>query len=89
MADGGWTWPLRQRWFWTLFLVLLVTLVGAFAIVFLIISLSPSSLFLMLIVVLVLWFVLRSYRKWSASKPDEEREGQKGGESENFLDRFD
>lgn len=66
------TWPLRQKWFWMLFLALLVMLIGAFVVAFVIVSLSPTSLVLTLIVVLIVWFVFRSYRRWGASKPDEE-----------------
>lgn len=66
------TWPLRQKWFWMLFLMLLAMVFGAFAVVFLIATLSPTSLFLTLIAVLIIWMVFRSYRKWVASKPDEE-----------------
>jgi len=58
-----------------LFFALLAMLLGAFVIVFLILSLSPSSLVLALIVVLVLWVVLRSYKRWVADKPVEEQEG--------------
>jgi len=83
VANGGLTWPLKQKWFWMLFLALLAMLLGAFVIVFVIVTLSPSSIFLMLIVVLVLWFVVRSYRKWSASKPDEEHEVKNNSE-QNF-----
>lgn len=45
---------------------------GAFVVVFVIATLSPTSLFLTLIAVLVVWLVFRSYRKWVASKLDEE-----------------
>jgi hypothetical protein len=55
-----------------LFLALLAMLIGAFLVVFLIVSLSPGSLVLTLIVVLIVWVAVRSYRKWAASKPDEE-----------------
>jgi hypothetical protein len=45
--------------------------------------LSPASLFLVLIVVLIAWFVFRSYRKWVTSKPDEE--GGSNSAREHFL----
>lgn len=80
------TWPLRQKWFWMLFLALLAVLLGAFAVVSLIAILSPASLFLMLIVVLVAWFVFRSYRKWVTSKSDEE--GGSSSAREQFLTWF-
>ena len=73
------TWPLRQKWFWVLFFSLLAVLLGAFLVVFLIVSLSPQSLVLTLIVVLVLWVTVRSYRKWVTDKSEKEvqREGQR------------
>lgn len=55
-----------------LFIALLTMVLGAFVVVFVIVSLSPTSLVLTLVAVLVVWFVVRSYRKWVTSKPDEE-----------------
>jgi membrane protein implicated in regulation of membrane protease activity len=59
-----------------LFFALLAVLMGSFLVVFLIASLSPTSLFLTLIVVVIVWVVVRSYRKWVAGKTDEERDGK-------------
>lgn len=66
------TWPLRQKWFWMLFLTLFAMLVGAFLVLYLVVSLSPPSVILMLVVVFVVWFVFRSYRKWVAGRSGEE-----------------
>lgn len=79
------TWPLRQKWFWMLFFALLAMLVGSFLVVFVIVSLSPASLFLVLILVVIIWFVFRSYRKWVFNKPDEEHGAQRyQGETSSF-----
>jgi membrane protein YdbS with pleckstrin-like domain len=67
------TWPLRQKWFWTLFLVLLATVLGAFLIVYLIISLSSNLIILALVAVLIMWIVVRSYKNWSGNKAEKER----------------
>jgi uncharacterized membrane protein YfcA len=79
-------WPLKQKWFWTLFLGLLAVLIGAFLVVFLVVSLSPEALVLTLIVVLILWVVVRSYRNWVANKPEEEsrRQGLQWASSLSF-----
>jgi positive regulator of sigma E activity len=69
------TWPLKQKWFWMLFFKLLVILIGAFVVAFVIFTLSPTSLFLTVIAVLILWVVVRSYRKWVADR-SEEKYGQ-------------
>lgn len=69
-----------------LFLVLLATLIGAFAVVFVVLSLSPTSLFLTLIVVLIVWVVFRSYRKWAASKLEEETGGHGQEGARIFLE---
>jgi len=66
------TWPLKQKWFWMLFFVLLATIIGAFVVVLIVVSLWHTSLFLVLIVVLIVWFIYRSYRKWEADKPKED-----------------
>jgi membrane protein implicated in regulation of membrane protease activity len=68
------TWPLKQRWFWTLFLSLLAVVLGAFVIVFLILSFSPNLIILALVAVLIIWVVVRSYRNWAAHQSEEEHE---------------
>ncbi len=47
--------------------------------VFLIVNLSPQSIVLTLIVVLVLWVIVRSYRKWVADKSEKEYRGKSNG----------
>jgi membrane protein implicated in regulation of membrane protease activity len=68
-------WPLNKKWFWMLFFVLLATLLGAYLFVFLIISVAPNLLFVMLIAVLVIWFLFSSYRKWARDKRNEDNKG--------------
>ena len=58
------TWPLRQRWFWTIFFMLLLALILPVLIVGLIFNFSSSALFVVLIVLIVIWIVIRSYRDW-------------------------
>jgi len=41
--------------------------IGAFIITFLVVSLSPTSLFLTLIVVVIIWVVVKSFRNRSAA----------------------
>lgn len=57
-----------------IFFILLVTLLGTFVIVELIFTLSPNSIVIALVAVLVLWVVLRSYRKWASDKSEEDAE---------------
>jgi type VI protein secretion system component VasK len=67
------TWPLRQRWFWMLFFLLLLVLIVPFLVIGLLVNFSPSTLFVILVVLVVVWLVNRSYRGWKR-KQDEQRE---------------
>jgi len=74
-----------------LFFTLLAGVLGAFAVVELIFALSPSSIIVALVVVLFLWIILRSYRKWVSDKSgeDEEAEGEASFGVAKFLaERF-
>ena len=73
------TWPLKQKWFWMLFFALLAGVLGSFVIVELIFALSPGSIIIALIVVLALWVILRSYRKWVSDKSAEDAEAENRG----------
>lgn len=76
------TWPLKQKWFWTLFFALLAMVLGAFVIVFLVLTVSPSFIVLFLVAALILWVIVHSYRNWAdnrAEKEDAERTHQAAG----------
>jgi uncharacterized membrane protein len=77
------SWPLRQKWFWMLFIVLTSMLLLPLLIFWVVITLSPSSLFAMLIAVAALWVVVRAYRKWHMQK--DESEGSETEEQNGFL----
>lgn len=62
------SWPLKQRWFWVLFFVLLTVILLPFLIVQAVLSLNPSSLFLVLIIMIGIWIIVRSYRGWVKRK---------------------
>ncbi|MGD0160476.1 MAG: hypothetical protein ABSB89_09290 [Candidatus Bathyarchaeia archaeon] len=49
---------------------------GAFVLVELIFAFSPGSAVLALIVVLALWLILRTYRKWVSDKSEEDEEAE-------------
>jgi predicted neutral ceramidase superfamily lipid hydrolase len=66
-----------------LFFVLLATLLGAYTVIFIVVSLSPTSLVVVLIIILVVWSVFRSYRKWVDSRHDEESGSE--GVPEQFV----
>jgi membrane protein YdbS with pleckstrin-like domain len=76
------TWPLRQRWFWTIFFMLLLTLILPVLIVGLIFNFSSSALFVVLIVLIVVWIVVRSYRDWRFKKVADTEEVENSGSSE-------
>jgi hypothetical protein len=69
-------WPLNQRWFWMLFLFLASMMILPLLLIGVILNLSPSSLFLTLIVAIALWFVFRSYKDWIAREDKEPEEGE-------------
>ena len=69
-------WPLNQRWFWMLFILLLSMMILPLLLIGVILNLSPSSLFLTLIVAVALWFVFRSYKDWVAREDKEREEGE-------------
>jgi putative Ca2+/H+ antiporter (TMEM165/GDT1 family) len=82
-------WPLRERWFWILFGVLVAMLILPFLIVGLIDRLVPASnffdvLILILIVVVVVWLLLKGYRDWTEGKK-KEQEREKRPENVLFL----
>ena len=79
------TWPLKQRWFWMLFFTILAAVLGAFVIVELIFALSPGSIVIALIVVLALWVILSSYRKWASEESEEDEEAKNGGSEGSVL----
>ncbi len=73
-------WPLRERWFWILFGVLVAVLIVPFLIVGLIVRLVPASnlfgvLIWILMVTVVIWLLLKGYRDWTeGKKKEQERE---------------
>ena len=54
-------------------------------IVELIFALSPGSIVIALIVVLALWVILRSYRKWASEESEEDEEAKNGGSERSAL----
>jgi len=74
------TWPLRERWFWMLFILFVAMAILPLLLIGVILYLSPSSLFLTLLVAVALWFIFRSYKDW-VEREDKEREK---GEVEQF-----
>jgi len=77
------TWPLRQRWFWTIFFMLLLVLILPVLIVGLIFNFSSSALFVVLIVLIVVWIVVRSYRDWRFKKEAGNGEGEEFGDNKD------
>ncbi len=67
------TWPLRQRWFWLLFFMLLLVLIVPFLVIGLLANSSPSTIFVLLIVLVAVWVINRSYRDWKR-KQEAQRE---------------
>jgi len=65
LKDDALAWPLRQKWFWMLFGMLVLAVILPLLLVGVIAN-SLGSLFVSLIVVLVIWVVFRSYREWVA-----------------------
>jgi DNA-directed RNA polymerase subunit RPC12/RpoP len=56
-----------------LFFLLLLVLIVPFLVIGLLVNFSPSTIFVLLIVLVVVWLVNRSYRDWKR-KQDEQRE---------------
>jgi len=66
------TWPLKQKWFWMLFFALLAMVLGAFVLVFLVLTVSPGFIVLFLVAALILWVIVHSYRNWAEDRAEEE-----------------
>lgn len=71
-------WPLKERWFWILFGVLVAVLIVPFLIVGVIVMLVPASnllgaLIYILIVAAVIWLVLKGYRDWTEGKKKKQK----------------
>lgn len=83
-------WPLRERWFWVLFGMLVAVLIVPFLIVGLIVRLVPASnlfgvLIWILIVTVVIWLLLKGYRDWTEGKKKEQERKKR---PENVLSFF-
>ena len=76
------TWPLRQRWFWAIFFMLLLALILPVLIVGLIFNFSSSALFVILIALIVIWIVIRSYRDWRFKEKARHGESKELGANE-------
>lgn len=72
---------LRQKWFWKLFIFLLLALMLPLLIVGLVLYLSPSSLVIALIVLIAIWYLWRSYREWKTKNQGQNEEDRKENES--------
>jgi len=60
--------PLNQKWFWQLFLTLLFAMLVPLIIFYVVIMVSPSSIIIVLIVAVLVWVIVRSYRRWVESE---------------------
>lgn len=72
------TWPLKQRWFWMLFFFFLAVILIPVLLVGFIFALGPSYFILILVLLVVIWYVFRSYRDWKASRQKEADENTSG-----------
>lgn len=65
-------WPLNQKWFWMLAIGLLVALIVPFFVAWVIMTLRPDLMVVVVVAVLVSWWIFRSYREWSSKMKEEE-----------------
>jgi len=59
-----------------LFILLVSMVILPLLLIGVILNLSPSSLFLTLIVAVALWFIFRSYKDWVAREDKEREKGE-------------
>ncbi|MEM3827918.1 MAG: hypothetical protein QXP36_01700 [Conexivisphaerales archaeon] len=66
--------PLDQKWFWQVFLILLVAILVPLMIFYVVMVIAPYAIVLVLIATIFVWVIFRSYRRWISSekKPDDE-----------------
>ena len=55
-----------------LFFALLAMVLGAFVLVFLVLTVSPGFIVLFLVAALILWVIVHSYRNWAEDRAEEE-----------------
>ncbi|MEM3549636.1 MAG: hypothetical protein QXV01_00885 [Candidatus Bathyarchaeia archaeon] len=57
-------WPLKQKWFWQLFLLLLLAILLPFIIFYALLLISPSSIVLAFVLAIFIWVIVRSYKRY-------------------------
>ncbi|MEM3828142.1 MAG: hypothetical protein QXP36_02865 [Conexivisphaerales archaeon] len=67
--------PLNQKWFWQLFLILLIAVLAPLVIFYIIMVVAPYAIVIMLLVAVFVWVIFRSYRRW-VSLEKEKNEGE-------------
>lgn len=65
------TWPLRQRWFWMLFFLLLLVLIIPFLVVGLLLNFSPGTIAVLLMILAVIWIINKSYTDWKRKQEEQ------------------
>ena len=68
------SWILREKWYWTIVLLLITILIVPFFVVIFILILPPDIRLFMTILLVIGWGVAAGYKDWVTHKRKEERE---------------